>query len=78
MEEKNIDKVNIKSLLERSKSETPVFWKKIRNVMVTVGVVSGAIVASPVALPAALVTIASYGIAIGSVGAALSQLTSKK
>ncbi len=76
--EENIDKLDLKSLKKRIKSETPDFWVKVRNIMVGVGVVSTAIVAAPVALPATLVSLASYGIAIGSVGAALSQLTTKK
>ncbi len=72
------EKVNINNIVDRISSETPVFWKKIRNAMGTLGLIGTAIVAIPasvVALPAVVTTIAGYCIAIGIVGASLAQTT---
>ncbi len=60
---------------DRFLAPTPKFWKKVRNVMIGIGTVSGAIIATPAALPVGIVTLATYGLTIGSLGAALSQLT---
>lgn len=63
------------SLKERWNAKTPDFWKKVQKVAIAAGVVGGAIVTLPVSLPAAIVTAGGYLVAVGSVGAALSQLT---
>lgn len=60
---------------DRFLAPTPKFWRKVRNVMIGIGTFSGAIIAIPAALPIGLVTLATYGLTIGSIGAALSQLT---
>lgn len=60
---------------ERFKAPTPKFWKKVRNGMIALGVIGGAIVTLPVSLPVGIVTAGGYLIAIGTVGGALSQLT---
>jgi hypothetical protein len=60
---------------ERFLAPTPKFWRIIRNAMIGIGTVSGAIIATPAMLPVALVTLATYGLTIGTIGAALSQLT---
>lgn len=69
------DNLSPANMFERMTSETPDFWKKMRNVMLGIGAVSGVIVAALVALPAIVVTAAGYGIVVGAVGAALSQMT---
>lgn len=77
----NEEKLNVGNIVDRMKSETPVFWKKIRNAMGTLGVVGATIVAIPasvVALPAVIITVAGYCVAIGIVGAALAQTTKEK
>lgn len=61
-------------MIDRFKAPTPKFWKKVRNTMITIGAVSGAIVVAP-GLPVLLVTLATYGVTIGTIGATLSQLT---
>lgn len=71
------DNLSLGNIMDRMMSETPSFWKKVRNVMLAVGTVSGIIVAAPVALPAVVVTVAGYGLTVGAVGAALSQMTKK-
>ncbi len=68
----------MKTLINRTKQETPVFFKKIRNVGIVVGSIGAAIFASPVALPVAIVTAAGYLITAGSVMVAVSQLTTPK
>jgi hypothetical protein len=51
----------MKELKGRWKAKTPNFWKKIQKV--------------PIALPAAVVTVAGYVVTAGTVAATLSQLT---
>jgi uncharacterized membrane protein HdeD (DUF308 family) len=65
----------MKDLINRWNSKTPNFWKKVQKIGLTVGTLGAVIVASPVVLPAALVTVSGYFIAVGGVTAALSQLT---
>ena len=65
----------LKDLQDRWKSDTPIFWKKVQKIAIAAGVIGGTIIAAPVALPAAVVTIGGYLVAVGSVGAALAQLT---
>ena len=67
--------MSIKEIKKRWKSETPKFWKKIQKISIAAGVLGGAILAAPVALPVAVVTVGGYLVAVGSVGATLSQLT---
>jgi hypothetical protein len=67
--------MRLKELKDRWKSETPAFWKKVQKIAIAAGVIGGTIIAVPVALPAAVVTVGGYLVAVGSVGAALSQLT---
>lgn len=65
----------MESLKERWNAKTPKFWKKVQRIGIIAGALGAAIIAAPVALPAALVTGAGYLIAIGGVTATLSQLT---
>lgn len=65
----------MKHLKERWNSETPRFWKKVQKVAIIVGAVAGTIIAAPIALPAAVVTVAGYAVAIGTAVATVSQLT---
>jgi ABC-type protease/lipase transport system fused ATPase/permease subunit len=67
--------MSIKEVKKRWKSETPKFWKKVQKISIAAGVLGGAILAAPVALPVAVVTVGGYLVAVGSVGATLSQLT---
>lgn len=63
-------------LVERLSEPTPKFFKKIRNIAISLGIIGGAILASPVALPAIVVTIGGYLVTAGAIGTALSQTTS--
>jgi len=59
---------------ERFLAPTPKFWRKVRNILIGIGTVSGALIVAP-GLPVLLVTLATYGVTIGTIGATLSQLT---
>ena len=66
-----------KTLAERSKADTPPFFKKLKLVGLTLAAVGGILVASPIALPAAIVAVGGYLIVAGSVATAVSQVTVK-
>jgi ABC-type xylose transport system permease subunit len=63
-----------KVLAERSKAETPPFFKKLRIVGLALAAAGGILVATPIALPAIVTTIAGYLIVAGSVATAVSQV----
>lgn len=63
------------SLLGRAKAPTPKFFRKLRTIGITIGAIGTAFIAAPVALPVAIVTAAGYLVTVGSVVAAVSQLT---
>jgi len=58
------------NLVERIQSPTPKFFRKLRNIGLVLATISAALLASPVALPAVVVTVAGYlGVASGVVTA---------
>jgi hypothetical protein len=63
------------SMKERWSAPTPKFWKRVQRIAITIGAVAGVIIAAPITLPAAVVTVATYAITAGTVAATLSQLT---
>lgn len=63
------------NLLERASSPTPRFFRILRSVGLVLLTVSGSILAAPVALPAAIVTVAGYVAVAGGVISAVSQVT---
>ena len=63
------------SIRQRWSAKTPKFWKKVQRVAITIGAIAGVIIAAPITLPVAVVTVASYAITVGTVAATLSQLT---
>lgn len=65
------------SLIERFKAPTPKFWKKVRNIGLTIGAVGGGLLTLPVSLPASVITIAGYMVATGTLTGILSQTTVK-
>jgi len=65
----------MENLKERWQAKTPKFWKKVQRLGIIAGAIGAALVAAPIALPAAIVTGAGYLIAVGTATAALSQLT---
>jgi uncharacterized membrane protein HdeD (DUF308 family) len=62
-------------LMDRWKSKTPKFWKKVQRVGILAGAIGGVLIAAPIALPAALVTAGGYMVLAGGLTATLSQLT---
>lgn len=65
------------TIKQRWKAETPDFWKKVGNIGVGIGAVGAILVSGTIALPASIVTIGGYMVAIGSVTKVLSKLTIK-
>ncbi len=65
------------TIKERWKAETPNFWKKVGNVGLGIGAVGAILVSGTIALPATIVTIGGYMVAVGSVTKVLSKLTVK-
>ena len=65
----------MKKIINRAKAPTPKFFKVLRNVGLALAAVGGTILAAPVALPAAIVSIGGYVAVAGGVISAVSQLT---
>lgn len=66
------------NIIERMKSPTPPFFKKLRAVGLMLATVGGVLVASPIALPELIVTAGGYLIVAGSVATAVSQTVTSK
>ncbi len=60
-------------IIYRLKATTPKFYRTLRNVGLGMAAAGGILVASPIAIPAVLVTIGGYLIVAGSVATAVSQ-----
>ena len=63
------------NILKRAKAPTPNLFKKIRNAGLAIAGIAGAVLASPVALPAVLIKAAGYLAVAGGVASAVSQVT---
>ncbi|MDO9593813.1 MAG: hypothetical protein Q7J19_02340 [Lutibacter sp.] len=61
------------NLLDRYKKSTPSFFRKLRNIGIAMAATGGAIIAAPIALPALVITIATYLTVVGTVASAISQ-----
>ena len=61
------------NIIDRVKAPTPKFFKVLRNVGLALAAAGGAILASPITLPAAIVTVGGYLVTGGSVLSAVSQ-----
>jgi len=64
-------------LAERVKSPTPKFFKKVRNISLSLAAISATILAAPIALPAVLIKVAGYLAVAGSVAGTVSQTAVK-
>ena len=64
-------------VIKRIQRPTPKFFRKLRNVSLTLAGVSTAILTAPFALPAVLVKIAGYLTVSGAVAGAISQTAVK-
>ncbi|MBS1682203.1 MAG: hypothetical protein JST48_10870 [Bacteroidetes bacterium] len=63
------------NLMERAKSPTPKFFRVLRTIGLALATAGGALIAAPVAIPAAVITVAGYLTVAGSVMTAVSQIT---
>lgn len=61
------------NIVERMKAPTPKWFKILRTIGIVLATVGGTIIATPVALPAGIVTAAGYLVLGGSVITAVSQ-----
>lgn len=61
------------NLMDRYKKPTPKFFKVLRNIGIALGASGAAILTAPVALPAALITAATYATVAGTVVTVVSQ-----
>jgi uncharacterized membrane protein HdeD (DUF308 family) len=64
---------NNMNVIQRLKAPTPKFFRTLRTIGLTLAAIGGAILASPVALPAGLVAAAGYVALAGGVVSAVSQ-----
>jgi uncharacterized membrane protein YeiH len=62
-------------LVERVKSPTPKFFRILRAIGLALLAISGSVIAAPVVLPVAVVSIAGYIAVAGGVISAVSQVT---
>ena len=63
------------NLKKRIQAPTPKFFKVLRTIGLTLAAIGGTILAAPVALPVAIVSIGGYIAVAGGVISAVSQLT---
>ena len=61
------------NLIERLEAPTPKWFRTLRNIGLTLAAIGGVLIASPLALPTGLVSIAGYLVLGGSVISAVSQ-----
>jgi len=61
------------TLVQRVVAPTPKFFRLLRTIGIVIGLVGGAILASPVVLPAAVVTVGGYLALAGSIVTGVSQ-----
>ncbi len=66
-------KNNQMNIVERVQAPTPKWFKVLRTIGITLVSIGGAVLASPVALPAGIVSVAGYLILGGSIVTAVSQ-----
>ena len=64
---------NDMSVVQRVKAPTPPFFKTLRTIGLVMAAVGGVLLASPIAIPAAMVTAAGYITLAGGVITAISQ-----
>jgi uncharacterized membrane protein HdeD (DUF308 family) len=63
------------NLVERAKSPTPKFFRVLRSIGLAMLAICGSVIAAPVALPVAIITVAGYVAVAGGVISAVSQIT---
>ena len=61
------------NLIKRIQAPTPKFFRVVRTVGICLAAAGGALIASPFALPVAIVAVGNYLIVAGSVATAVAQ-----
>lgn len=65
------------TIMKRAQKPTPRFFRKLRNIGLSVAAIGASIVAAPVALPAILIKVAGYLTVAGTVMSGVSQVSVK-
>ena len=63
------------NIVERAKAPTPKFFRILRSIGLSLLAISGSVIAAPIVLPAAVVSVAGYIAVAGGVISAVSQIT---
>ena len=63
------------NLVQRATGPTPKFFRLLRTIGLSIAAAAGVILTAPVAVPAAVITVAGYAIVVGGVLSAVSQIT---
>ena len=63
------------NIMQRATAPTPRFFRKMRNIGLILAAISTTIATAPIALPAAVITIAGYAAVGSAVLGAVSQVT---
>lgn len=63
------------NILQRIQAPTPKFFRVLRSIGLALLAISGSLIAAPVALPVAVVSVAGYAAVAGGVISAISQIT---
>ena len=61
------------NIVQRAKSPTPKFFRKLRNIGLALAAVATSVVAAPISLPAVVLKIAGYLAVASGVASAVSQ-----
>lgn len=67
------EKNTLREVMDRMKADTPPFFKKLRTVGLILAAVGTSVLASPIALPAVMSSVAGYLILGGSILTTVSQ-----
>lgn len=65
--------INKMNVVDRVKAPTPKFFRTLRTIGLALAAIGGVILASPIAVPAALISVAGYVTLAGGVMTAVSQ-----
>jgi len=63
------------NVIDRAKAPTPKFFKVLRGIGLALASVGAAVIAAPISIPIAVVTVAGYLTVVGGVISAISQIT---
>lgn len=67
----------IQTIVKRVKAPTPCWFKKLRNIGLTVGAVGAVLLSAPISLPSSVLLVAGYMTIAGGVMGAVSQTAVK-